>query len=50
VELYNLAQDPHEKTDLAAKNPAKAQALRDQLYAWRQSVGARLPTPNPKKP
>jgi len=49
VELYNLAQDPSEKTNLAEKNPAKAKALRDQLHAWRESVGARLPTPNTKK-
>jgi hypothetical protein len=27
--------------------PDKANALRDQLHAWRESVGAALPTPNP---
>jgi len=50
LELYHLAQDPGEKTNLAEKNPTQAQALRAQLHAWRQSVNARLPTPNPQKP
>lgn len=47
VELYNLKTDPLEAKDLAAAKPARAAALRRQLHAWRQRVGAQLPTPNP---
>ncbi|MFO0936592.1 MAG: sulfatase [Gemmataceae bacterium] len=48
VELYNLKADVGEKTDLAATMPDKAKELRDNLHAWRKSVGAQLPTKNPK--
>jgi uncharacterized sulfatase len=34
AELYNLQQDPWEKTDLAAKEPGHARRLRQQLDAW----------------
>jgi hypothetical protein len=47
VELYNLKDDLGEQTDLAAKLPEKAQALRTKLAAWRQQEGAQLPTVNP---
>jgi arylsulfatase A-like enzyme len=47
VELFNLRDDPSEQTNLAAQQPEKAEALRQQLHAWRQSVGAAMPTPNP---
>ena len=47
AELYNLRDDPEEKTDLAAKMPEKAEALRKQLHAWRKAVGAQMPSPNP---
>ena len=47
VELYNLADDPSETRDLAPSNPSKATELRDKLHAWRTSVGAQMPTPNP---
>ncbi len=46
-ELYDLADDVGEKTDLAAKMPEKAKELRDRLHAWREAVGAQMPTPNP---
>ena len=46
VELYNLRADIGEKTDLAAADPARASALRARLHAWRQEVGAQMPTPN----
>jgi len=48
LELYNLKDDLGEKTNLAAKMPAKAAALRRRLDQWRKSVGALMPTPNPK--
>ena len=40
LELYNLAKDPSETTDLAAAEPARVAALRGKLEAWRRSVGA----------
>ncbi len=47
VELYDLEDDPAEKNDLTKTRPAKAKELRAQLDAWRESVGAQAPTPNP---
>ena len=47
VELFNLANDLSEKHNIAASEPAKMTELRDKLHAWRASVGARMPTPNP---
>ncbi|HUR59550.1 MAG TPA: sulfatase-like hydrolase/transferase, partial [Opitutaceae bacterium] len=48
VELYNIRADIGEKTDLAASMKGKADELRTRLHAWRQEVGAQMPTPNPK--
>ena len=36
-----------EKHNLAAKEPARAAALREQLHTWKKAVGAREPKPNP---
>jgi arylsulfatase A-like enzyme len=47
VELYNLKDDPGESHDLAATRTTTAEDLRDRLHAWRRSVGARMPAPNP---
>lgn len=47
VELYNLAKDLSEKTNLAQKMPKKANQLRKRLHNWRTSVNAAMPTPNP---
>ncbi len=47
LELYNLAKDIGEKNNLADKMPEKANELLRQLAAWRKSVGAKMPTPNP---
>jgi arylsulfatase A-like enzyme len=47
VELYNLKEDLSEKNDLAAKMPEKADDLRRRLDAWRKTVNAQLPEPNP---
>jgi arylsulfatase A len=46
-ELYDLATDPGETTDLAAKQPDRARALREQLDTWLAEVGGQLPVPNP---
>jgi len=47
LELFNLKNDPNEKSDLAQKNPKKAQDLLKKLAAWRESVGAQMPVKNP---
>ena len=47
LELYNLAKDPSETTDLAAAEPARVAALRGKLEAWRRSVGAEPIKANP---
>jgi arylsulfatase A len=47
VELFNLRDDPGEKTDVARQLPAKAQELRQHLNDWRVSVDAALPKSNP---
>jgi arylsulfatase A-like enzyme len=47
VELYNLDSDIGETNDLAAVLPQKAKELRERLHAWRESVGAQMPTANP---
>ena len=46
VELYNLADDIGEATDLAESLPEKAAALRAMLAAWREEAGALMPTVN----
>ncbi len=47
VELYDLESDPSETTDISTFEPAKAQELLHQMQSWRDSVGARMPSPNP---
>jgi arylsulfatase A len=47
VELYNLKDDLGETNDLAGQRPEKADQLRGRLHAWREEVGAALPSPNP---
>jgi arylsulfatase A-like enzyme len=47
VELYNLKDDLGEAHDLSKEKPEKAAELRAKLHAWRESVGAQMPTPNP---
>jgi arylsulfatase A-like enzyme len=46
VELYNLAADKGEKNDLSGQEPERVEQLREMLVAWRQQVGAKLPTVN----
>lgn len=47
LELYNLRKDIGEKDNLAAEHPEKASELQRKLAAWRQSINAAMPTPNP---
>jgi arylsulfatase A-like enzyme len=48
LELFDLASDPGERTDLASSRPERAQALHERLVAWRQGVAAAMPRPNPE--
>jgi len=48
TELFNLANDPGETTDLAAREPERAAALRDRLRRWQRDVGAVGTAPNPR--
>ena len=48
VELYNIREDIGETRDLAPTNPRKADELRRRLHAWRDEIGAQMPSPNPK--
>ncbi len=47
LELYNLADDLGETTNLAPGMVRKAERLQGMLAQWRKRVGARMPTPNP---
>jgi len=47
AELYDLASDPGETNDLSAAMPEVVADLRERLRAWRQEVGAGMPSPNP---
>ena len=44
VELYNFRDDLGEKHNLAARSPDKVKELRTKLAAWRQQIGAEMPT------
>lgn len=48
VELFNVADDPGETKDLAAREPQRVSRLRGELVAWQREVGARMPTANPR--
>ena len=47
TELYNLRDDVAESSNLASDQPGKAAELLALLHAWRDTVGAQMPTPNP---
>jgi len=47
VELFNLANDPSETTDVAEDHPDRVNQLRTRLDAWRESTGANVPIANP---
>jgi hypothetical protein len=46
-ELFNLAQDIGEQTNLADKEPQRVADLRAELAAWQKQVGAKFPISNP---
>lgn len=45
IELYDLAEDIGEQTDLSDSMPEAAHQLREKLNAWRKSVDAKMPPP-----
>ncbi|MBN1909964.1 MAG: DUF4976 domain-containing protein, partial [Pirellulales bacterium] len=45
--LYNLKDDLGEKNNLAKAMPEKVKELHQKLIAWRKSVDAQMPSPNP---
>jgi len=47
LQLYNLASDPGEQTNLAPEEPAIAKELQAALAEWRVQVNARMPEANP---
>ncbi|HUR56369.1 MAG TPA: hypothetical protein VM029_01575, partial [Opitutaceae bacterium] len=47
-ELFNLREDPAETRNLAEREPQRVAALKAKLAAWRDSVGAQMPTVNAK--
>jgi hypothetical protein len=48
AELYHLANDSGESQNLAISEPHRVRELRAQLAAWREQMGAQMPTPNPR--
>jgi arylsulfatase A-like enzyme len=48
LELYNLRDDIGEDHDLAAAQPERVAAMHAKLVAWRESVEALIPEPNPQ--
>jgi arylsulfatase A-like enzyme len=48
LELYNLREDVGEERNLAGDMPDLAAELHAKLVEWRESVGAKLPRPNPE--
>ncbi len=47
VELFNLAADLSEETDLVERQPQRVAKLMDELHAWQKEVGAKFPILNP---
>ncbi len=47
VQLFNLRSDPGETRDVALSRPEKTAELLAKLHAWRRSVNAAMPMPNP---
>ncbi|MBE7539206.1 MAG: sulfatase [Opitutaceae bacterium] len=43
IELYNLANDPSEQVDLAARETSRVDQLRARLAQWRVEAGAWMP-------
>jgi len=46
LELYNLSNDVGEDHNLAEVDPKRTRELHEKLVAWREEIGAPMPTPN----
>jgi hypothetical protein len=42
-ELFNLKEDLSETTELSSTNPEKVKELNNDMEAWLEEVGARIP-------
>jgi len=49
-ELYDLAEDPRETTNLAGSEPQRAASMAGALAGWRERIEAPLPTPKQNAP
>jgi arylsulfatase A-like enzyme len=47
IELYDVVHDISETSNLAGQKPELVNLLQGKLHAWRTSVHAVMPTPNP---
>jgi arylsulfatase A-like enzyme len=47
LELFNLARDPGERENVAAREPERARGMREKLADWRRRVGAQECRLNP---
>jgi len=47
LRLYDIAKDPGERMDIAAKLPAKTKELNQRLTDYLTAVDAQMPKPNP---
>ena len=47
AELFHLKTDPGERVNLVNREAGRARRMRAQLDAWRKSVNAVMPQPNP---
>ena len=47
AELYNLANDPGEKHNMASESPDQFNEMRRQLRAWQIDLKAKMPQANP---
>ncbi|HOY58080.1 MAG TPA: sulfatase-like hydrolase/transferase [Verrucomicrobiota bacterium] len=45
LELYDLRNDPGESRNLAREQPDRAREMHARLKAWREAIGASMPTP-----
>jgi arylsulfatase A-like enzyme len=48
IELYNVSNDPGERTNLARREAKLAGSLRSALEKWRGSIRAVMPAANPQ--
>ncbi|GAA5508706.1 sulfatase [Novipirellula caenicola] len=47
-ELYNLANDESEQTDVATKHPERVAEMSKRLEGWLAETGAKIPQPDPR--